>query len=342
MRRQIIVMGIILTIASLSWLALKPGGDLTRYQNYYVAEKPSRLPNQLCITFLGASSLLLDDGETQLMIDGFFSRYPLWQVALTPLTTNAAAVDHVLQRLQVNRLQGLFVSHSHYDHAFDSAYIAKHTGAMLYGSESMLNIGKGAGLPDSRMQLYHPAEELKIGKFSITVFPSAHTAPLFAVNNDIGEHISAPLSQPARYFRYKEGGSYDFLIRHGAQRIFIKPDANYLPGALDHVKADILFLGIATLGHQSESFQQAFYSETVSKLSPRLLIPIHWDNFFEPLTPKLTALPWLIDDLDLSLDFLIHRTAADHIQFQIVQGYQSLVVDSSGLPATDLRAAGEH
>ncbi|MFC6341611.1 hypothetical protein ACFP8W_06455, partial [Nocardioides hankookensis] len=36
----------------------------------------------LGVTFLGVASLLLDDGETRLMTDGFFSRPGLAKVAL--------------------------------------------------------------------------------------------------------------------------------------------------------------------------------------------------------------------------------------------------------------------
>ena len=94
--------------------------------------------------------------------------------------------------------------------------------------------------------------------------------------------------------------------------------------------------GLPALGKQPAAFQQTFYTETVGKLKPRLLIPIHWDNFFQPLTSELTALPWLVDDLQQSFDFLLGRTQADQIQFRILQGYQSLIIRPSGLPATEL------
>lgn len=36
-------------------------------------------------TSLGVSGLLLDDGESAVMVDGYFSRPPLWKVLLRPL-----------------------------------------------------------------------------------------------------------------------------------------------------------------------------------------------------------------------------------------------------------------
>src|SRR5262245_60869304 len=47
-------------------------------------------PGEVKVTFLGTTTLLFDDGETQLMIDGFFSRPPMAKVALSPIETDRA------------------------------------------------------------------------------------------------------------------------------------------------------------------------------------------------------------------------------------------------------------
>ena len=329
---SLFVTGIILIAIALCWLLLQPGGDIGNYKNYYINDAAAPHHGAVKITFLGAASLLIDDGETQLMVDGFISRKPLWQVATSQLSTDKAATDALLSKLQVNRLQAVFASHSHYDHALDIAYIAQRTGAKLYGSSSTLNIGKGANLPSGQMQLYTPDKALQIGQFSITVMPSRHTPPIKYINDDIGEEITAPLSQPARVSAYKEGGSYDFLIRHGTISFFIKPDTNFITGKLDKIQADVLFLGTAMFGKQKPEFQRAFYDETIGKLRPKLVIPIHWDNFFQPLSDHLEAMPQVVDNLEQGFDFLISRTKNDNIEFSILQGYQSLIISPTGQP----------
>lgn len=318
----------ILMMVALLWFLLRPNADIDNYQSYYHHDSSRHRDGAVNITFLGTTSLLFDDGETQLMIDGFISRPPLWQVIASKLATDKPAVDAMLNRLQVNRLQGLFTSHSHYDHALDIAYIAQRTGAKLYGSLSTLNIARGAGLTADQLQLYEPNKVLHIGQFSIMVLPSKHTPTVVGINDDLGELINAPLQQPARIGAYKEGGSYDFLIQHGRVSFFIKPDTNFVVGALDHIRADVLLLGTAMLGKQQPEFQQQFYDETVGKIHPQLVIPIHWDNFFHPLSEHLVALPWVADDLKQSFDFLIFRTKTDKIRFRILQGYQSLIWSS--------------
>ena len=337
-RTRILMIMAVVCLAGIALLRglLQPGGDIRHYQHYYLHDPAALQPSDVKITFLGASSLLIEDNETRFMLDGFISRPPLWQVAFSRLATDEHAADAMLQQLKITRLDAMLVSHSHYDHALDVAYIAKRTGAKIHGSASTLNIARGGGLAEAQLQEYDTQKTIRAGRFDISIRPSLHTPSLAYINDDLGEPITSPLRQPARYRDYKEGGSYDFLIRHDHIRIYIKPDTNFIPGALDHIRADVLFLGTATLGKQPAAFQQTFYTETVGKLKPRLLIPIHWDNFFQPLTSELTALPWLVDDLQQSFDFLIGRTQADQIQFHILQGYQSLIIRPSGLPVTDL------
>lgn len=278
----------------------------------------------IAVTFLGTTSLLVDDGETQLLIDGFITRPSLADVTTSEIATDPAAVDAALARAGAGRVAALFVAHSHWDHALDAAYVAQRTGARLHGSESTLNIARGGGLPEARMTLYAPGEPLPIGRFTVAILPSKHSPPTPGVNDDLGLTIDAPLPQPALVADYVEGGSFDILIAHDDHTILVKPSANSIAGALDDVRADVLFLGTATLGHQDSAFQHAFYDQTVTTVQPTLVIPVHWDDFFAPLTHHLAALD--PQDLTAGFDFLIDRLAADGIAFGLMQGFDRIVL----------------
>ncbi len=52
----------------------------------------------LTVTWLGVSTLLLDDGSSTLMTDGYFSRPSLAQVALGKVAPSPARVDGCLAR----------------------------------------------------------------------------------------------------------------------------------------------------------------------------------------------------------------------------------------------------
>jgi L-ascorbate metabolism protein UlaG (beta-lactamase superfamily) len=300
--------------------------DLEQYRNYFIEEEDAEPKNgSVKVTFLGAATLLFDDGDTQLMIDGFFSRPSLFQVA-RKIETNTQAVDAALKKAKVNHLKALFVAHTHFDHALDAAYIIQKTGAKLYGSVSTLNVGRGGNLNDEQMVLYEPEKEVKLGKFGVTVLKSKHSPPMKGINDDLGETIDKPLKQPAMARDYKEGGSFDFLIRQGDGVVLVMPSCNYIEGALDKVRADVLFLGTATLGSQTRERRNTFYDQTVQKVQPKLLIPIHWDNFFMPLSERLEPPGKAIDDTAAGFDFLIERLKANKIRFGILQGYQSVML----------------
>jgi L-ascorbate metabolism protein UlaG (beta-lactamase superfamily) len=307
------------------------GTDIDRYRNHLLKEDAAEPKDgTVKVTFLGTTTLLFDDGETQLMIDGFFTRPPLVRVVRGNLETDTKLVDAVLKKVKADRVKALFVAHSHYDHAFDSPYVARKTGAKLYGSASTLNIGRGGDVPDEQMVLFEAGKDYAVGKFTVTVLKGKHSPPIKGINDDLGQVIDKPLKQPATARDYKEGGAFDFLIKHGDHAILINPGANYIEGERDKVRADVAFLSTGSLGVQSKDFQNAYYDQTVGKVRPRLVIPIHWDNFLYPLSDKLEAM----GDTAAAFDFLIGRLKEDKIPFKILQGYQSVTLfGKDGPPA---------
>ena len=98
------------------------------------------------------------------------------------------------------------------------------------------------------------------------------------------------------------------------------------------MRVDVLFLGTAGMGIYKKDFQDAVYDQTVGKVQPRLVVPLHWDSFFDPLSDKL-QFP-IVGDGPGGFDYLIGRLKKDGIKFGIMQGYQSvLLFGDSGLPA---------
>jgi hypothetical protein len=165
---------------------------------------------------------------------------------------------------------------------------------------------------------------MPFGNFTVTVLKSKHSVPIPGINNDIGQVIDHPLKQPSPYQDFKEGGTFDIFIKHGDRSMLIKPSDNWLEGALDNVRADVLFLGTATMGNQSPAFRDELYNQTVGKVHPHLLIPVHWNDFTVPLSNHLVA--GSDANLTTSFDFLIKRLSADNIEFGIMQGYQSVML----------------
>ena len=254
------------------------------------------------MTFFGTTTWLLDDGETQLLLDAHLTRPSVLRVLLGKLKTNAEFVDEVLQRFPMDRLKAIFVSHTHYDHVLDAAYIAQKTGAE-----------------------FEPNQPVRIGAFEITALPSIHSKPT-AINNDLGVVIERPFTQPARMRDYAEGGSYDFYIRHGEKTLLVRPSCNYIEGSLKDVRADTLLLGISGLGKEDEAFHDAFYREMVGYVQPKRVIPVHWDNFFAPLRAPLPYQMRFVDDIAGDMAYLKERLGQDGIAFDVVDAFETVTL----------------
>ena len=171
----------------------------------------------------------------------------------------------------------------------DAPYIANRCNALIYGSVSALNVARGGNVPESRLVEFKGNETYEVGDYRVTVIPSLHSKPTI-LNNDLGQTIDAPLRQPARLRDYKEGGSFDFIVKAEGKTFVIRPSFNYIPGQLDDVRGDVLFLGVAGLAKADGETERRFFAETVDKVQPRVVIPLHWDNFFSPLTKPVRGM----------------------------------------------------
>jgi len=250
------------------------------------------------VTFFGTTTLLFDDGKDQILFDAHMTRPSLMKYIFGSAPTDREVVDRKLQLNHVDRLKAIFISHSHHDHVMDAPYIAHQTKAVIYGSSSALNVAKGGGIPEEKLVQFQANETYEVGGYRIKVIPSIHSKPTI-INNDLGQTIDEPLRQPARLRDYKEGGSFDFYVEAENKKIMIRPSFNYIEGQMDGYQADVLFLGVAGLQKADAKTEQKFYEETIEKLDPKLVIPLHWDNFFSPLTKPTVGMPRLVEKTEV-------------------------------------------
>jgi len=303
------ILAVVLLVAAgvLFWRMRSPSFE--PYASLSLPEGEGKAESGIRAQFFGTTTLLLGDGETSVMVDGFFTRPSLASVALGKIAPDEARIDAALSRGNVKKVDALLVSHSHYDHAMDSAVVARKTGALLVGSESTANIGRGAELGEERIRIVRNGETMKVGAFELVFYETPHSPrPVFP-----GE-IEAPLRPPAGSSDYKLGRTYSFLLRHPRGKILIVPSSNYVPGLFDGLGADVVFLGIATLGKQPEEFTRTYWNEVVKKSGARLAIPIHWDHFARPLDEPLKPLPYLMDDMSRSMPLLQQLAASGSVR----------------------------
>ena len=253
----------------------------------------------LKVTFYGTTTLLFDDGKDQILFDAHFTRPSIKQLLRSePVRTDTAVCDKIISHHPIDRLRAIFISHTHHDHVMDAPYIANRCGANIFGSESAKNVAIGGKVPTDRIVVFEEGSRYTIGEYKITILKALHSKPT-KINDNIGEPIEEPLTQPTTLWKYKEGGSYDFYVEHGDKKILIHPSFNYIEGKLDGIDADIVFLGVAGIGKADEETEKIFFAETVEKINAHLIIPVHWDNFFSPLYKPIEEMPEYVERSDI-------------------------------------------
>jgi L-ascorbate metabolism protein UlaG (beta-lactamase superfamily) len=287
--------------------------DIARYSDRF--DVPAAEPEApLWATWMGVATLLLDDGSSALMTDGYFSRPSLAQVAGGKLSPSPARVDGCLARANVSRLAAVVPVHTHIDHVMDSALVADRTGAQLVGGESAANVGRGYGLPEDRLVAAVSGVPIELGAYEITLVESQHCPP-----DRFPGVISEPLTPPVKVSAYRCGEAWSTLIQHrpSGRRLLIQGSAGYVKGALDGYRAEVVYLGVGQLGVQPRSYVSDYWTEVVRAVGARRVILIHWDDFFRPLSKPLRAFPYVADDLDVSIRLLDELAAQDGVTLQM-------------------------
>jgi L-ascorbate metabolism protein UlaG (beta-lactamase superfamily) len=273
----------------------------------------------LTVTWLGVATLLLDDGTSALMTDGYFSRPSLPRVVGRRLAPSQPRIDGCLSRARVSRLAAVIPVHTHIDHAMDSAVVAERTGARLVGGESAANVGRGHGLAEDRLVVATPGTAVTLGAYEVTLIESRHCPP-----DRFPGVITAPVVPPVKASAYRCGEAWSTLVHHlpSGRRLLIQGSAGFVPDALAGQRADVAYLGVGQLGLQPERYLVDYWTETVRAVGARRVVLIHWDDFFRPLSQPLRALPYATDNLDLSMRVLSRLAVNDGIGMHLPTVWQ--------------------
>lgn len=249
------------------------------------------------ITYFGTTTLLFDDGKDQILFDCHFTRPSLAKYISGSELPDTVLIRKMLKAHHVDRLRAIFISHTHHDHVMDAPFTANVTGAKIYGSSSAMNVARGGNVPEEQLVQFERDCTYTVGDYKITVLKSLHSKPTI-LNNDLGETIDEPLREP-KLRDYKEGGSYDFYVETPEKSYLIRPSFNYIEHQLDGYKADVLFLGVAGLAKADKDTERKFFAETVEKVCPQLIIPVHWDNFFSGLDKPAEGMIPLVEHTEV-------------------------------------------
>lgn len=295
----------------------------------YVDHKlaPATDATKVRVTWLGVATILFDDGDTQLLVDAYFTRPGFFETIWgTPLNSDLALVRRSLERAGVREgaLKAVIPVHSHIDHAVDVGAVSEITGATVVGDSSTANIALGFGVSPSKIHVIPREAErtrLTFGDFAVTLIRSVHSAGgLFT-----GE-IESPIEFPAPASAFRMGECYSILIEHPGGSMLVHGSANYLPGMMKDVHADVVFLATAGLsgildGDKGAERRFGYWDELVRSTGAKRIVPIHWEDFWAPVDAELISMPYALDNFPRTASFIAKRAQVDKISIAAAEMY---------------------
>ena len=218
--------------------------------------------------WLGVAGIELRANEQILVIDPFVTRPPLkrmlWGRVRSDTALAASTVPHG---------DFVLVTHTHWDHVMDVPAVMEQTRASAYGSLNTCQLLTILGVPEEHLHEIKVGDQLTMGTFQVEVFPAEHGLVLgrpFATGS-----LAANLRPPLRMLDYRMDACFSFLIESGGFRFldWSSEQVNSAP------LADVLFV--------KPHLERAYYEALLSMVQPRIVIPIHWDDFMRPLSQPL-------------------------------------------------------
>jgi len=248
-------------------------------------------------TWLGVTSILFDDGETQILVDGAFTRVSPMKIALMQsVRSDVATINYALSTFRMDRLAAIVPVHSHFDHAMDIGHIANRTSAVVLGSESTANIIRGENVPVDQYQILADGETRQFGEFTIKLIASVHAPIGFNDEELFPGIIEQPLTQPARISAWKTGVAWSIIISHPRGTTLVQGSGGYVENKLKGEAVDVAMLGVAGLTDLGRDYTEKFWDETVTATGATRAIAIHHDDYTAPFG-EVRLLPMMLDNV---------------------------------------------
>ncbi len=231
------------------------------------------LPKGLELTWFGTAGFRLAYQGKVLWIDPYVTRMPMAAVALrrvVPSSPEAVA-------RWVDRADAVLVGHTHFDHALDVPAIARAHGCKVYGSSSLRNLMGLHGLADQTV-VVDAKRDYEVGPFKFHFVPSVHSKLQLGLRIPFSgeltcEHVDGLTAQA-----YKCGQVWGLCIEVAGVKIYHQGSADLLEDEIIDRDVDIFLCGIS-----GRRFTPNYAARVLRALSPKLVVPTHYDDFFRPL-----------------------------------------------------------
>jgi len=245
-----------------------------------VTAAPGPRSGAVSFRWWGTSGWRIDIGDRTVLVDPYLSRYDtgLFRDGFrqnTPLLVNADVIDPL-----VDRAENILVTHTHWDHFNDVPYLAGRTGARVFGTLTAYHLGLAYGLPAGQLAPVKGGEVLDFGTYTVEVVGSLHSRnPSWSMAFP-GVRLSQP-PRPATIADLPEGDTLAYQIRvAGGPAVFFMGASDFAERNLAGLTPDVAMVASAATTSTAD-----YVPRLMAALDyPKVVVPVHWDNFETPLT----------------------------------------------------------
>ena len=249
--------------------------DIARFAGPRSTPPPPNPMRPLPVTWMGVATLLIDDGSSALMTDGYFSRPSLAKVAAGKVILSRARRRMPCRGRRSRGWRRYIPVHTHIDHVLDSAAGRRpNRRAAWSAGQSAANVGRGYGLPENRIVIAGRRRTDAVGRLRGNPDRESHHCPPDRFPGVIDEPVD-PAGEGVGVSRC--GESWSTLVHHRptGRRLLIQGSAGFVKGALAGHRADAVYLSVGQLGLRPRSYMVDYWTETVRAVGARLVILIH-------------------------------------------------------------------
>lgn len=229
------------------------------------------LPPGLELEWLGTSGFRLAYQGHDVLIDPYLSRIPM-RAMRRPA---APRYDQFAER--VPRASAILVGHTHFDHAMDAPVIAAALGCDVYGSASLRNLMALHGVAERAVEVtaHRPFE---LGPFRVTFIPSRHSKLALGLWTPADGELSCEHLDELTPQRYRCGQVWGIRLEVAGVSFYHQGSCDLVDDEIPKQEVDYLLAGIA-----GRRFTPRYLQRLCARITPRVVVPHHWDDFFRPL-----------------------------------------------------------
>jgi L-ascorbate metabolism protein UlaG (beta-lactamase superfamily) len=252
---------------------------------------------EIHLTYLGNAGWEITDGTTYVLVDPFVTEFRANRNAKPgqadpgpPSPQDKCIPDSEGIDAKIHRVNYILITHGHGDHALDAPYIARKTGAVIIGNETVANLARAYDVPDEQLIVVRGGEDYDFGAFSLKVIPSIHSAldhKHYFTNSPWAGNAPRGLKAPLKCGDFVEGSSVAYLLRLAGHQVLIMGSMNYIEREMEGLRPDI-----ALVGANSQRGEIYDYAGRLMRAlgQPALVMPTHWDRYgWAPAQQKAQA-----------------------------------------------------